>query len=234
MSVEPSGEYFIPGRFEKRIEDEHLERYRFATRYVSEKTVLDIACGVGYGTHSLGEAGAKRVDGVDISETTVAYAKQHYQTEAVQFHLGDVTQFDPGYRYDVITSFETIEHVDDYAAALSNLYKLLHPGGLLIISTPNRPMSWRPGATIDDKPHNPYHVREFNLPEFIGIVKQAGFVFEPGDVHGQRQFIYIRNRYIRKLYSMVFHPEDNSEPMVQPLKANTLPKYIVITAHKPN
>lgn len=232
MEPELSGEFFIPGKYPKRIEDEHVERYHFAAQFVHGKHTLDIACGAGYGTYMLSQAGAAHVDGVDIGDAMIAYAQSHYAAPNITFYNGSITDFGQEATYDVVTSFETIEHVEDYSAALKNLYRALRPGGTLIISTPNRPMSWRPVKSLHDKPRNPFHVREFNLSEFTDIVRQHGFELKPENILGQRQFIYIPNRYLRKVYMMIFNPEDRSSPVVKPLKSGTQPKYIVLVCRK--
>ena len=58
-----------------KIEEDHLARYDFACKFVNRKKVLDIACGMGYGSKMLSKAGALCVDGVDISEEAIEYAK---------------------------------------------------------------------------------------------------------------------------------------------------------------
>jgi ubiquinone/menaquinone biosynthesis C-methylase UbiE len=232
MTLDESGEYFIPGRFAKRLEDEHLERYRFASQFVTGKSVLDIACGVGYGSRMLLDAGAASVIGVDLGNAMIESAQQNYQTKNLQYIVGDITTFGEAASCDIVISFETIEHINDYRAALRNLYRILKPGGTLILSTPNRSMSWRPVKTINDKPRNPYHVREFSLDEIVETVSQAGYRISKYEVFGQRQYLYIANRYIRKLFSILFHPEDRSSAVVKPLMMFRRPKYVVLVARK--
>ena len=61
------------------IYDEHLIRYELAKEFVKDKTVLDIACGSGYGTKILAEAGAREVEGIDISEEAIISARKNYE-----------------------------------------------------------------------------------------------------------------------------------------------------------
>ena len=138
MSINFTGEYFVPGQSSSRLEADHLARYQFASRFVGGKSVLDIACGVGYGSALLSEAGALRVDGVDINEDVIAHARGSYASEKTHFQCGDIYTFSSSSCYDIIVSFETIEHVDDYNKALANLSRLLCENGRLIISSPNR------------------------------------------------------------------------------------------------
>ena len=85
MGLEFTGEYFIPGKSPRSVEEDHIERYRFARQFVSDKTVLDIACGTGYGSNLLADSGASRVDGVDISEDVINYAISSYQADNLFF-----------------------------------------------------------------------------------------------------------------------------------------------------
>lgn len=138
MPLQFTGEFFLPGQTPKRLEEDPVERYKFACRFVEGKTVLDIACGVGDGSNIMAEFRASWVDGVDISKDVIEYAQSNYQVQNLSFHIRDISQFKPGKIYDVIIGFETIEHVEDHQAVLLNLYSLLKEGGMLIISFPNR------------------------------------------------------------------------------------------------
>lgn len=213
------------------FKEEHIARYTFAAMYAQGKRVLDIACGSGYGSKILAGADAV-VEGVDISQEAIAQASRDFDHSNVIFHTGDIVNYDSDHPFDIITCFETIEHVDDYQGAIQNLYRLLKPGGILIISTPNRPMSWRPVKTIYDKPTNPFHVREFDLEEFTEILTENGFEVDRSDIFGQRPHLNIGNQYLRKLYHAVFRPYYSTNPVVKPLRLLP-PLYIIITAHKP-
>src|SRR5690606_26984064 len=98
-------------------------------------------CGLGYGSHiiySVSQAGS--VLGIDASEFAIDYAKAHYQTSpSVEFALGDVQNLAnvPDHSIDFITAFETIEHVEDPIAYLSELKRVLKPGGRVMICAPN-------------------------------------------------------------------------------------------------
>src|SRR5439155_5574608 len=138
--MEFTGEFFVPGKAGKRIEQDHLARYEFATRFAAGKRVLDIACGVGYGARMLRDAGA-RVTGVDINPELVRYATETYAAEGLVFQMGDVCRCHFKGEFDLVTSFETIEHVPDYRAALQCIRDSLKPGGTLLVSTPNRPIT---------------------------------------------------------------------------------------------
>jgi SAM-dependent methyltransferase len=72
---------------------------------------------------------------------------------------------------DVFVSLETIEHIEDDRGHLSEINRVLRPGGLLLCSTPNRLIT-NPGTTITDPPWNRFHLREYSLDEFTGLVRK--------------------------------------------------------------
>lgn len=86
----------------------HLQRYNWAMNLVKGKTVLDAACGSGYGVEMLSQVAT--VSGVDVSEEAIEYARSKYP---YPFAVCDLEKDFPSGEYDVITSFETIEHLND-------------------------------------------------------------------------------------------------------------------------
>jgi SAM-dependent methyltransferase len=231
MNIDFSGEYFVPGQSSPRLEADHLARYRFASRFVRGKSVLDIACGVGYGSDLLSKAGASRVDGVDINEDVIAYARENYASESTRFLPGDIYTFSSPARYDVIVSFETIEHVDDYGKALANIFRLLSDSGRLIISSPNRSITSPKARTMDDKPRNIHHVREFTIDELKSALTAHGFAVKQGNIFGQRQQPYFDSGTLNRLYTLLFKPKRRTDPSVTPVR-HRAPRYIVIVAEK--
>ena len=121
------------------IEPKHLERYRIAAQYCKGKKVLDAACGIGYGSNILANEGnAVSVTGVDVSPEALEYGMKHWHLPEINFVQYDLNQrdFDLGV-FDVIVSFETIEHLIPYPAeTLEKFDALLEPGGYLIYSHP--------------------------------------------------------------------------------------------------
>ena len=119
----------------------HLQRYEFAARYGSAGRMLDIACGVGYGTRLLADRcdPVSRVVGVDLSDEAIAYAKQHYQNDRTIFLAGDAMTFEDGQGFDTIVTLETIEHLPDPTGFVDHLVGLLHPAAILVASVPTTP-----------------------------------------------------------------------------------------------
>ena len=131
-------ERMVPEEAHARIFWEHVARYRFAKEFVRGKRVLDIACGEGYGAAGLARAGARSVVGIDVSADVCDHARRKYGLDA---RAGDAQAIPlPDRSIDVIVSFETIEHVDQPGVFLGECARVLVPDGMLIVSTPNRPV----------------------------------------------------------------------------------------------
>lgn len=135
-----TGERFLPG-CTGEIAYEHWHRYAFARQFVTARRVLDAACGEGYGSALLSTAAAGVV-GVDIDKDTVAEASRRYgRLPQVSFVEGSCTALPlPDASFDVVVSFETIEHVGaaDQPRTIAEFARVLKPDGLLIISSPNK------------------------------------------------------------------------------------------------
>ncbi len=136
------------------LEAEHVARYRWAAALVEGKRVLDAGCGTGYGAELLARAGAAAVVGVDIDAKAVPAAAKE---AAVSFVTADLRALpaDLG-EFDVVVCFEVLEHIEEPEAALDSLAGTLGPGGVLLVSSPNKDV-YPPG--------NPYHVHEFRPDE---------------------------------------------------------------------
>lgn len=116
----------------------HLDRYEFAAAYVKGLRVLDAACGTGYGTAVLGKEAASAV-GVDMDAAAVEYATQTYGQPHVQFQKSFVerTPFAQD-DFDVLVSFETVEHTLCPKSHLREIVRLLRVGtGTAVLSVPN-------------------------------------------------------------------------------------------------
>ncbi len=153
-----TGERMVPGQTGEGLFREHEARYVFASGFVKDKTVLDVACGTGIGTHCLLKAGAFSCLGLDIDRPTIDYAMAAYKD--CQFAQCDATNLCvPDSSMDVVVSFETIEHLRDQLKFLLECNRVLKTGGLLICSTPDHTVCrW--------VAENPYHLHEFTAAEF--------------------------------------------------------------------
>ena len=145
---------------------EHYHRYLLARDYCRGRDVLDVAAGEGYGTALLSQV-ARSATGVEIDPAVVAAAEREFHRPGLRYILGDARAIPlPDAAVDVVVSFETLEHFDGQDRFLDECRRVLRPGGLLIISTPDRDVYSRPGTPAD-----PFHVRELDRPEFEAMLR---------------------------------------------------------------
>jgi len=245
-----TGERFIPNcRKVPEINARcHIERYLFAKSFVPGAFVLDAACGAGYGTDILKrQGGAGNVIGVDICPEAVAWCKSHYQD--ITFLVQDVRNLDfPDEFFDVVVSFETIEHVAGGTLWIEESRRVLKKGGLLIISSPNRDVT-APGKTLSDQPANKFHHFEYNQAEFQEALSRC---YEITGLYGQR-FVSLKalhnQRFLQKLGPLrrllgplllkLKPPDKNNgiiktpECPVKELNNYSAPRYLIAVCRKP-
>lgn len=167
----------------------HLKRYLFACPYCAGNVVLDAACGVGYGSAELGRVAA-RVVGVDVDEDAISYARSRYGGGNVEFATMDVSllRLDDA-SFDVVVSFETIEHLDDRGAFLREVTRVLRPSGTFVVSTPHAPHT-------TERPQNPFHRVEYSREDFVRLLAEH---FANVELFGQRRLKTLRHRALRRL-----------------------------------
>lgn len=162
-----TGERFTP-ECVREMWYEHWHRYALAAQAAAGKRVLDAACGEGYGSALLAQR-AREVVGVDLSAEAVGHARARYgEVGNLRFETGDVTALPARLgRFDLISSFETLEHVDAEAQEqmLAGFATLLADDGLLLLSSPDK-------ATYSDATgyQNPFHAHELYLPELRALL----------------------------------------------------------------
>jgi GT2 family glycosyltransferase/SAM-dependent methyltransferase/glycosyltransferase involved in cell wall biosynthesis len=160
-----TGERFIPTE-QGKIRLEHYHRYAIALNAVKGKEVLDVACGEGYGSSCMADV-ANSVVGVDISEDAVLHASDTYKKPNLRFQQGSVCALDfLDNSFDIVVSFETLEHLLEQEQMLSELRRVLRPEGVLIISSPNRPV-----YSEESGERNEFHVKELDFFELDILLK---------------------------------------------------------------
>lgn len=156
----------------------HAGRYRFAGPYAADRRVLDAGCGAGHGTYLLAQSGASEVIGVDVAPEALELAAEKFPHPRVSYLQDDCERLQrvkPP--FDLIVSFENIEHLQHPEQFVKRSAELLHPDGILICSTPNNPTEGR------SRPQNPFHTREFNREEFVALL---AFGFDEIKLFGQQ------------------------------------------------
>lgn len=99
------------------------------------KTVLDVGCGTGETAYHIARRGAARVVGLDYSAQAIAVARRTYRHPNLFFEKKDIKNMRE--KFDVVITMGTLEHTDDPLATLKKLKQLLHPGGSIIVTSPN-------------------------------------------------------------------------------------------------
>jgi ubiquinone/menaquinone biosynthesis C-methylase UbiE/glycosyltransferase involved in cell wall biosynthesis len=150
---------------EGQIEFEHYHRYCLARDLCDGRDVLDVASGEGYGAALLASV-SHSVTGVEIDPGVVAHAEVSYRAANLRFLQGDALALPlSDASVDVVVSFETLEHVADHARFIGEVRRVLRPGGLFVVSTPDRAVYSAHGSDP-----NPYHVLELTDPEFRSLL----------------------------------------------------------------
>lgn len=146
----------------------HEHRYRWARQFTSGR-VLDVACGIGYGSAVLRKnTGVTEYVGMDCSEDALAEARAEFSAEGVHFAKGDATSLPfPDGTFDTVVSLETIEHLARPEDAVKEFARILRPDGCLIGSVPTRAYE-ELAASIHGE--NPYHLYIFDLDEIQALL----------------------------------------------------------------
>lgn len=116
----------------------HFKRYEFAKNLLQRDHIVgDMACGTGYGSMILSEV-CKEVHGVDIDVNTINEVKNRYKEKNINFYNMDLLDLNFENLFDVIVSFETVEHFDEknIHKLINKFHKSLNKNGILLFSTP--------------------------------------------------------------------------------------------------
>ena len=158
-----TGERVVPGQVNEDLWAEHLSRYAFAARCAAGASVLDIGCGAGYGTAELAQS-ARWAAGIDIAPDAVAYGRAHYSQPSLSFAAASATALPfAASTFDLVTAFEVIEHLADWRGLLAEARRVLRPGGVFLVSTPNK--LYYTESRGEEGP-NLFHTHEFEFAEF--------------------------------------------------------------------
>lgn len=156
---------------------------------LASRTALDVGCGAGLLCEPLARLGAQ-VTGVDAAPENIGAARAHAQASGltIDYSAGEFENEVKGRTFDLVTSMEVIEHVSDPAAFVAGLAAALAPGGLMILSTPNRtPLSRLAMITVGEGlgmiPRGTHDHAKFITPdELTALLADAGL--EVADLRG--------------------------------------------------
>lgn len=141
----------------------HLAVYEWIGARVVGRRVVDLACGEGYGSEVLSRS-ARSVVGVDANPEAHEHARLRYRRQNLSFERALVEEWSEPCEAAVF--LQTIEHVRDPDAILAAFARVLEPGGVAYVSTPNVLTLAPPGA---EKSGNPWHVKEYRAEEFRSL-----------------------------------------------------------------
>lgn len=176
MKLEPTSERVLEDAYQQSdaafvVYLFHIATYDYALPFCKGAHVLDFGCGSGYGSARLA-AKAASVIGVDVAEDAVAHANDRYASDNLSFQTlsaDGLLQF-PDASFDVVTSFQVIEHVAALERYVTEARRVLKPDGVFIVATPDR--STR--LFRFQKPWNPWHLVEYDA-DALGVVLRTGF-----------------------------------------------------------
>ena len=165
-------------RFIREAVDMHWACDIDNVRPLAGKSALDVGCGAGLLCEPLARLGAA-VTGVDAAPENVQAAAAHAEGAGldIRYMAGDIASLDIG-TFDLVTSMEVLEHVADKAAFIAALAGKLAPGGLMVLSTPNRTAASRlllvgAAEAVGAVPKGTHHWDDFVTPEELGDLLSA-------------------------------------------------------------
>jgi ubiquinone/menaquinone biosynthesis C-methylase UbiE len=211
--------------YKKRLLAEHEMRYRFSLQFIKGKTVLDIACGSGYGS-SLLATSAKKVYAIDNDPSAISYAKKFYNNPISKFSLGNAQKIGmKNNSLDVVVSFETIEHLPKPNEFLLEMRRVLRKTGILVLSTPNKDFSHG---------DNPYHIQEFSFDELSSLLTG----FHTIEYYGQRPvnvFLFSLYKNMEKRFPFakkLFHFRPWERIKIEKINKNSNYLYLIAVCKK--
>ncbi len=171
-----------------RIQWHHRRALDFIEKHVrAGGTTLDVGCFDGFFVRQLHDRGFD-AHGVDFNRTAIAWGSRQFALDDRIANCAVADLLTEKRRFDVVTMFEVIEHLDDFAPILRACVALLKPGGYLLISAPNSEMSWRP--PLDFPPH---HLSRFSPRSLRSMALRFGL--DPVDLSEQSSLFDLARNY---------------------------------------
>ena len=174
----------------------HIAAYKFAEAFTRGRRVLDCGCGSGYGSARIAMT-ANSVEAIDVAEDIITRARAEYRRANLNFSHVMATEplhFADG-SFDVVLSFQVLEHVTDEDFYLSEVHRVLSPVGILLLATPDRSarlFSWQ-------QPWNRWHVKEYSS---ASLASTLGNLFPWVDIQhmsGRRDVIDLELRRYKRM-----------------------------------
>lgn len=203
MKLQPTGErvieeFYLSSPNNYLIYLFHKATYNFALEFVAGKQVLDYGCGSGYGTYHIASQ-CENIVGVDIAPDAIEYAREHYHSPNLTYMLIETAERAPlpypESCFDTVLSFQVIEHIRDPGPYLTEIRRVLKPGGIFVCATPDRTTR----LLKRQKPWNMWHIHEYDA---TGLRKTLSDYFQVNSVlhmGGKKEIIDIEILRTRRL-----------------------------------
>jgi SAM-dependent methyltransferase len=180
--LELTGERTAPGVWHETYwYARHLAAYLAVRERCRDHVVLEAGCGEGYGCDVLA-ATARAVVGVDYDGPALARARHRHGGSAAFTRANLVALPLADGCVDVAVSLQVLEHIWTPHELLGEIVRTLRPGGLLVLTTPNR-LTFSPTLGRGERPTNPFHVKEYDASELAELVGEHLDVVSVGGVH---------------------------------------------------
>ncbi|HJQ41767.1 MAG TPA: class I SAM-dependent methyltransferase [Jatrophihabitantaceae bacterium] len=186
-----TGERTVPGiAAENYWFRRHEAAYEFALPLVAGKHVLEVGCGEGYGTALIASTAASVV-GIDYDALAITHSARTYS--GAHFLRANLAALPiASQSVDVVATLQVIEHVWNHGEFVRECLRVLRPGGLLLVTTPNR-LTFSPDS---DVPLNPFHTREFTADELSHLLTRNGFEIESvNGLHAGERIVALDEKY---------------------------------------
>lgn len=150
---------------------EKLLLWALGRHFANATSLLDVGCGRGSMLAAVRRAfPAMSLAGGELLDAGLRFARR--RVPDVQLYQMDARALPFEREFDVVTSCDVLEHLDDDGAVVRELYRIAKPGGGLIVTVPQHQWLW---SAVDSYSH---HRRRYDRRRLTAIVEQAGFVVE--------------------------------------------------------
>ena len=158
--------------------------------YKENQMILEIGCGFGYMTYALNSAHFRTI-GCDISSEAITHARHLYGDFYIDGGIQGVIE--TGNKFDYVILSEVIEHVSDPMEFIASLKSLLRPGGVILLTTPNKSAFPRKALWVTDIP--PIHLWWFSREsiEILAMKNGLNIIFAETSRHHINSFHYLLN-----------------------------------------
>lgn len=193
---------------------EHIQRYDFSGGYIKNKTVLDLGCGSGYGSRRLLDYKCKSVVAIDIEPKIINFAKKNFPHKNLTFKVANATKLPfKDNSFDVVVSFEVIEHIKDYNTYTNEVLRVLRPHGKFIFSTPNK-LKHRANTSA-------YHFKEFTTIELKNLFKDHKCSLRLyGQFFRNKDFLNAEKEYFRRYNNITFGGNKDLKKLLNLIPSN--------------